>query len=129
MIAYTMVGTRNLEKALTFYKPLFEVMNLELCWRDESCFSYGKTQDLSFPRFIVGYPFDGNAQSIGNGVMTAFQFEKPETVDRLFEVALSSGGRSEGEPGYRPHYAKGFYAAYVRDPDGNKLAFIVYPNK
>lgn len=51
MIAYTMVGTRNLEKALAFYRPLFEGMNLELCWRDESCFSYGKTQDLNRSAF------------------------------------------------------------------------------
>lgn len=129
MIAYTMVGTRNLEKALSFYEPLFAEMNFDICWKDESCFTYGKTQDLNFPRFIVGYPFDGDPSSVGNGVMTAFQFPAPEVVDRLYEIAMSHGGSSEGEPGYRPQYAEGFYAAYVRDPDGNKLAFIVYPDE
>lgn len=129
MIAYTMVGTRNLEKALAFYEPLFEAMGLEECWKDDSCFSYGKKRDLSVPRFFVGYPFDGNDSSVGNGVMTAFQFQEPEVVDRLYEIALSRGGSSEGEPGYRPQYAEGFYAAYVRDPDGNKLAFVVYPKE
>lgn len=129
MIAYTMVGTRNLEKALAFYEPLFAEMNLEVCWKDKSCFSYGKVQDLNFPRFIVGYPFDGDPSSVGNGVMTAFQFHAPEVVDRLYDIAMNRGGTSEGKPGYRPQYAEGFYAAYVRDPDGNKLAFIVYPQE
>ncbi|CAN0504145.1 unnamed protein product [Ectocarpus sp. 12 AP-2014] len=129
MIAYTMVGTRNLEKALTFYAPLFAEMKLELCWEDESCFSYGNVEDMSFPRFFVGYPFDGNKSSVGNGSMTAFQFHDSEIVDRLYEIAMNVGGDSEGAPGYRPQYAEGFYAAYVRDPDGNKLAFVVYPKE
>ena len=129
MIAYTMIGTRNLNTALAFYKPLFEAMNLELCWKDESCFSYGKVQDLTFSRFIVGYPFDGEPSSVGNGVMTAFQCDDPALVDRLYDIAMKGGGSSEGKPGYRPQYAEGFYAAYVRDPDGNKLAFIVYPQE
>lgn len=127
MMAYTMVGTQDLNKARTFYDPVFESMALEVCWEDEACVSYGKEDDLTFPRFFVGYPFDGKPANVGNGVMTAFQFEEPNQVDRLYKLALQCGGSSEGEPGYRPQYAEGFYAAYVRDPDGNKLAFVVYP--
>ncbi|WP_234903155.1 hypothetical protein [Ensifer adhaerens] len=39
---------------------------------------------------------------------------------------MEQGGSVEGEPGFRPQYGDGFYAAYVRDPDGNKLAFVCY---
>jgi len=38
--------------------------------------------------------------------------------------ALAHGGSSEGAPGLRPQYTPDFYAAYVRDPDGNKLAAV-----
>ncbi|MCE8004120.1 VOC family protein [Billgrantia ethanolica] len=129
MIAYTMVGTRDLEQALTFYDPLFAEMSWDVCWKDEACVSYGKETDLDFPRFIVGYPFDGHEAGVGNGTMTAFQFAAPEQVDRLYEIAIRNGGSDEGAPGYRPQYAEGFYAAYVRDRDGNKLAFVVYPRE
>lgn len=61
--------------------------------------------------------------------MTAFQLSETSDVDSLYEIAMNCGGSSEGEPGYRPEYAEGFYAAYVRDRDGNKLAFIVYPKQ
>lgn len=47
----------------------------------------------------------------------------------LYETAMEHGGRSEGAPGFRPQYGEGFYAAYVRDQDGNKLAFVVYPKE
>ncbi|APX95016.1 glyoxalase [Halomonas sp. 1513] len=129
MIAYTMVGTQNLAKALQLYDPLFAEMGWDVCWKDDSCVSYGKESDLDFPRFFVGYPFDGQAASVGNGAMTAFQFTTPERVDKLYEIAISNGGSDEGAPGYRPQYAEGFYAAYVRDGDGNKLAFVVYPDE
>ncbi|MEM8977377.1 MAG: VOC family protein, partial [Pseudomonadota bacterium] len=40
--------------------------------------------------------------------------------------ALRHGGMSEGEPGPRPHYGPNYFAAYVRDPDGNKLQAVWY---
>jgi predicted lactoylglutathione lyase len=58
--------------------------------------------------------------------MTAFLIDDPRLIDRLYELAMRNGGSDEGKPGYRPQYSEGFYAAYVRDPDGNKLAFVCY---
>ena len=126
MISYTMVGTNDLERSLNFYDPLFAQMGLEQCWKDEQCVSWGKKSDLAFPRFFTGYPFNGKAANAGNGVMTAFHFDNTDIVDRLHSIALSHGGTSEGEPGLRPQYGDGFYAAYVRDPDCNKIAFVAY---
>lgn len=78
------------------------------------------------PGSLSATHFDGEAASVGNGTMTAFQLPEPRKVDRLYDIAMRQGGSDEGKPGYRPRYGEGFYAAYVRDPDGNKLAFIVY---
>lgn len=126
MIGYTMVGTNDLERSLKFYGPLFAEMGLEECWRDSQCASWGRPDDEGYPRFFTGYPFDGKGASSGNGTMTAFLISDPEAIERLYDLALRNGGSSEGEPGYRPEYSDSFYAAYVRDPDGNKLAFVNY---
>ena len=68
-------------------------------------------------------PFDGNAASVGNGVMVALQARDEDQVKRLYEIALANGGTDEGAPGDR---GGGFYAGYFRDPDGNKLnAFVM----
>ena len=69
-------------------------------------------------------PFDGNAASVGNGVMVAFEAKDQAQVDRLYAIALAHGGTDEGPPG--PRGDSGFYAGYFRDPDGNKLnAFVM----
>lgn len=126
MIAYTMVGTRNLDRSRRFYDPLFAEMGQEPCFLDEQVATWGKAADPSAPRFMAGHPFDGQAANVGNGVMTAFLVPDIGRIDRLYDLALHHGGSSEGEPGPRPRYGDEFYAAYVRDPDGNKLAFVSY---
>jgi predicted lactoylglutathione lyase len=74
-------------------------------------------------------PFDGEAATVGNGTMVALQAQDRAQVQRLYDIALANGGTSEGEPGPRGEPdANGmvFYAAYFRDPDGNKLnAFLM----
>jgi catechol 2,3-dioxygenase-like lactoylglutathione lyase family enzyme len=45
-------------------------------------------------------------------------------VEAFHAAALAHGGTSEGAPGLRLLYNPDFYAAYVRDPDGNKLAVV-----
>lgn len=126
MIGYTMVGTADLTSALKFYDPLFAELGLDQRWRDSSMASWGKKDDDTHPRFFVGHPFDGKPASAGNGVMIAFLLQEPEKIDRLYALAMKNGGQDEGEPGSRPQYGERFYGAYVRDPDGNKLAFVSY---
>ena len=126
MIGYTMVGTRDLGKSIKFYDPLFEEMGVDKAFRDEQVASWGDASDATAPRFFTGYPFNGEPATDGNGVMTAFRVNSTSQIDRLYTVALEHGGSVEGEPGFRPQYDERFYAAYVRDPDGNKLAFFCF---
>lgn len=61
---------------------------------------------------------------VGNGVMVAFSAPDWASVRAFHAAALASGGSSEGEPALRPQYNPDFYSAYIRDPDGNKLAAV-----
>jgi catechol 2,3-dioxygenase-like lactoylglutathione lyase family enzyme len=126
MIGYTMVGTNDLERSLKFYGPIFQEMGLDICWQDERSASWGRASAETYPRFFTGYPFDGKDANVGNGTMTAFLIGDSQKIDRLYQLAIQNGGSDEGKPGPRPQYSDGFYAAYVRDPDGNKLAFVRY---
>ncbi|MFD2989993.1 VOC family protein [Sphingopyxis terrae] len=98
MLAYTMVGTQDLERALQFYTPRFNAMGLDICWQDDSCVSFGDPDDVEVPQFFRGLPFDGHPATVGNGTMTAFQFSDIKEVDTLHQLALQSGGSDEGEP-------------------------------
>ena len=76
------------------------------------------------PGLSVTKPFDGNAATVGNGVMVAIAVDSQEKVIALYDKAIELGGTDEGPPG--PRGDSGFYAAYFRDLDGNKLnAFCI----
>jgi catechol 2,3-dioxygenase-like lactoylglutathione lyase family enzyme len=124
MIAYTMVGVTDLPGAIGFYDPIFSVLGLEPCWRDDRSTCWGVKADPRIPRFFVGHPFNGGAAGVGNGAMTAFRADTTDQIERCHALALAGGGACEGPPGPRPEYGDTFFGAYVRDPDGNKIAFV-----
>ncbi|URW74429.1 VOC family protein [Sphingomonas donggukensis] len=69
-------------------------------------------------------PFDGKTATAGNGVMIGLAAPSRAAVDAFHAAAMAHGGAEEGAPGERPNYGPNWYAAYVRDPTGNKLAVV-----
>jgi catechol 2,3-dioxygenase-like lactoylglutathione lyase family enzyme len=126
MFAYAMLGTRDLQRAIAFYDPVMALLGQPRFSTEDQQASWGADEDYARPDLTVTLPFDGEPAHPGNGTMLAFAAPDPELVRALHRTALENGGTDEGAPGLRPHYSPGFYSAYVRDPDGNKLAFVCY---
>ena len=130
MFTYVCLGTSNPARAARFYDPVLGALGLKRCDTGEEDFDgwtgWGTYEDdgrVELALWLVE-PFDGRPASVGNGTMVAFNAASREQVDAFHAAALAHGGASEGAPGLRPQYNDDFYAAYVRDPDGNKLAAV-----
>jgi catechol 2,3-dioxygenase-like lactoylglutathione lyase family enzyme len=131
VLSHFCLGTNDAGRATRFYDAVLGALGLERCeggeegseqeWRGWRV--YGSQPDRQITLWVCR-PFDGRAASAGNGTMIAFDARSWSQVDRFHAAALEQGGSSEGAPGLRPHYYPDFYAAYVRDPDGNKLAAV-----
>ncbi len=129
MIGYVTLGTNDLEKARGFYTGLVaELGGSELMRMEENGFTLFGTQ-WGAPGIAVTTPHDGNAATVGNGVMVALAMDTRAKADAVYAKALELGGTCEGAPGLRgPEGDQAFYGAYFRDLDGNKLcAFKVGP--
>jgi predicted lactoylglutathione lyase len=117
MIGYVTVGTNDLKKASEFYDKVCGELGMGRFMANDRIIAWGGAG------FGVALPYDGKPMTIGNGVMAAFGAKDKAQVDRVYQLALSLGGRCEGPPGQR---GEKFYAAYFRDPEGNKLnAFVM----
>lgn len=117
MIGYTCVGTNQLEQAVHFYGELLALLGAKPFFKSDRGVGWGVSPEQ--PMFSVLKPFDGQAATVGNGTMVALAAADPGQVQALHAKALALGGRDEGAPGPR---GDGFYGAYFRDLDGNKLA-------
>jgi len=116
MIGYITVGTNDLPKAVGFYDALLAVIGAERFMQEERFVAWAVAPDK--PGFSVCLPYDGQPATVGNGMMIALTVDSVDKVDAVYAKALQLGGTDEGPPGPR---MDGFYAAYFRDLDGNKL--------
>lgn len=127
MLSHVTVGSNNLDAAARFYDVVLTPLGLmrrevtpdggppALCW---------VPPDPPLPRFYVYRPYDGREATPGNGSMIAFLATDPAAVDAAYSAGLAAGGTDEGAPGERARYGVGYYGAYLRDPDGNKVHIV-----
>jgi catechol 2,3-dioxygenase-like lactoylglutathione lyase family enzyme len=119
---YLTLGTNDLARATRFYDATLAPLGLIRRATEADEVGYAHPDDRR-ARLWITRPYDGQAATVGNGSMPAFTAPSTKAVDAFHAAAIASGGTDEGAPGLRPH-GPGFYAAYVRDPDGNKLSAV-----
>ena len=117
MIGYVTLGTNDIDRAAEFYDALLQEIGAGRFMETDKFIAWAVAPDT--PALSVTKPFDGKAASVGNGVMVALAVDSQDKVDALYQKAIDLGGTDEGAPG--PRGDGGFYAAYFRDLDGNKL--------
>ncbi|HEX8057636.1 MAG TPA: VOC family protein [Novosphingobium sp.] len=117
MIGYALVGSNDLDKAKGFYDQLLAVMGAAPAFDHPSG---GRVYGKGGAMFGVVGPFDGQPATVGNGTMISLAAGTQEEVRAVFDKAIELGGSDEGGPGWRGDPG-GFYGAYFRDLDGNKL--------
>jgi catechol 2,3-dioxygenase-like lactoylglutathione lyase family enzyme len=129
MISHVHIGVDDFERAFAFYSAVLPVLGFELKFKEpEHGWAGWMMPGVARPLFLVGLPFNRKPASPGNGQMIALLAPDRGAVDRCHTTAVSQGGRSEGEPGLRPHYHANYYGAYFRDPAGNKLCVSYTPS-
>jgi catechol 2,3-dioxygenase-like lactoylglutathione lyase family enzyme len=122
MISMARFGTRDLERAKGFYDGIAPLLGAVRAYDRPDLVAY-KSGDSAM--LLIGKPFEGEA-SAGNGNQVGIEAPSRAVVDAVHAKALDLGGTCEGKPGIRGDDPNGFYGAYFRDLDGNKLAVFRY---
>ena len=127
LLSHVFLGVRNFERALEFYEILMQTLGYERRFLEvERPWAGWQRPGHDRPLFLIGAPYDGHHHEPGNGQMIALLAGSRSDVDRAYDVALASGGTSEGKPGLRPEYHQNYYGAYFRDTEGNKLCVVTH---
>lgn len=116
MFSHVRLGTNDVAKSKAFYDGALGALDIQ--GQDLGGTLMYRAND---GMLMIGSPIEG-AASHANGGTIGFKATSSEQVDRFHAAGLAAGGKCEGEPGVREQY--GIYAAYLRDPDGNKICAI-----
>jgi catechol 2,3-dioxygenase-like lactoylglutathione lyase family enzyme len=122
MFNHVSVGTRDLARATRFYDATLGALGYRRTLSED----FGCAWGVAWPEFWVTTPAEGEATA-GNGVHVALIAPSRAAVDAFHAAALAEGGSDAGAPGERD-YTPDYYAAFVRDPDGNKLEAVHLPD-
>ncbi|RMD90130.1 MAG: VOC family protein [Alphaproteobacteria bacterium] len=121
MYTHVTLGTNDLAKGRDFYDAVLATLGITRFREIENAACFWRSE--SGQMFILCRPRDGNPATVGNGVTIGFAAPSRAAVHAFHEAGLKAGGTDEGAPGPRD-FAPNAYAAYLRDPDGNKITAL-----
>ncbi len=125
MLHYVTLGSNDLMRAKRFYDPVMQSLGFFCNVSSDTDIGYGLApdEDVRLCRFWILKPLLKLPATWGNGTTIALTAKSRAAVDAFHAAALKHDGIDEGAPGLRP-FGPFFYACFVRDPDGNKLAAV-----
>jgi catechol 2,3-dioxygenase-like lactoylglutathione lyase family enzyme len=122
MIDHVSVSVSDLERSAIFYEAVLGALGYARLETRAATIAFGK----KYSEFWINHrpwmkPVDDDS-----GTHIALRASSQESVDAFHAAALASGGACDGEPGLRPHHGDGYYAAFIRDPDGNRIEAVTF---
>ncbi len=122
MIDHVSIEVRNLAKSKTFYQAVLATLGYRLLDEKDATVGYGK----KYPDFWLNERPDMGRVPPSSGYHICLRAPSREAVEAFHRTALENRGEDNGTPGFRPEYADTYFAAFVRDPDGNKVEVVYF---
>ena len=124
MIDHISVGVADLDRAAHFYEATLAALGLSRLVTRPKTVGFGK----SYPEFWINLRPGMAKVAPESGVHICLRARTAAEVDAFHAAALAAGGASDGAPGIRPHDRVKYYAAFVVDPDGNRIEAVTFPS-
>ena len=125
MIDHISVSVAELERAARFYEATLAPLGLSRLVTRPAMIGFGKT----YPEFWINLRAGLTPVLPESGTHICLRAKATGDVDAFHAAALNAGGRSDGAPGLRPHDRVRYYAAFVIDPDGNRIEAVTFPSE
>jgi catechol 2,3-dioxygenase-like lactoylglutathione lyase family enzyme len=119
MIDHVSIGVRDLAISTRFYERLLATIGLSKLQVQPTTVGFGK----KYSEFWLNHRAQ---RTRGDGAHVCLRAPSTQAVDAFHAAALRAGGSSDGAPGLRPEYNDRYYAAFIRDLDGNRIEAVTF---
>lgn len=120
MIDHVSLAVSNLGRSRDFYTPVLAALGLTVLVERPETVGFGK----SYPEFWINLRSDMAPVPAASGVHFCLRARSTDAVQAFFDAALAAGGTAENTPRFWPEYNERYFAAFVRDPDGNRIEAV-----
>jgi catechol 2,3-dioxygenase-like lactoylglutathione lyase family enzyme len=125
MIDHISLEVRDLARATKFYEAVLATLGMTKVRSWPTASGFGK----AYPEFWINERKDMPAARADCGMHVCLRARTKDVVDAFYASALREGGTSDGAAGMRPEYNDRYYAAFIRDPDGNRIEVVTFVAK
>jgi len=122
MIDHISIPVRDLKASARFYEALLTPLGMRRVVERAGTVGFGKT----YPEFWLNERARLEPQSESSGAHIALRAPSTEAVDAFHAAGVAAGAHSDGVPGMRLEYSSHYYAAFVRDWDGNRVEAVTF---
>ncbi len=125
MLDHVSITVSNIHRAEAFYDAVFSALGMPKVVGEPNRLGYGERAGPDHPDRTYLSVRVGGAGRV-QGRHWAFKAKSRAAVDAFHAAGIAAGGRDEGAPGLRPHYHESYYAAFLLDPDGNRIEAVCH---
>jgi catechol 2,3-dioxygenase-like lactoylglutathione lyase family enzyme len=125
VIDHVSLGVADLDRAARFYEAVLGAVGFAKLEVRPATIGFGKR----YPEFWLNHRPSMATVPTDTGVHVCVRARTTAAVDAFHRAALAAGGSDDGPPGVRPHRTGGYYAAFVRDLDGNRIEAVTFLTK
>ncbi|MBS7539278.1 VOC family protein [Ancylobacter lacus] len=124
MLDHVSITVSDPRTALPFWDAVMAALGIPRVWRREDAAGYGIRNDAGDDAHSYLTVLASSGTVVPDNRHWCFRAPNRAAVDAFHRAALAQGGRCDGPPGLRPQYHAAYYAAFVLDPDGNRIEAV-----
>jgi len=123
MIDHVSIGVSDLVRSAAFYEAVLGAIGMSRLVTRPASVGFGKR----YPEIWLNHRPGMIAIPETAGAHVCLRARSEDAVRAFHASALLHGGTDDGAPGPRKAELTPYFAAFVRDPDGNRLEAATFP--
>lgn len=121
MLDHVSITVSDLPRAARFYDAVMAALRVPCVWREDAAIGYGRRNSAEDDGYTYLTIRATGVAIRADGRHWCFRAPDRAAVDAFHAAGLANGGADDGAPGLRTHYHPHYYAAFLLDPDGNRV--------
>jgi catechol 2,3-dioxygenase-like lactoylglutathione lyase family enzyme len=124
MLDHVSITVSDMAAAERFYDTIMKALGIIKVGRSDRWLGYGERADAEHPDRVYIAIYKGPKPEEGSRRHWCFKTSRTQ-VDAFWDAGIAAGGTDDGPPGLRDYHAS-YYAAFLRDPDGNRIEAVCH---
>jgi catechol 2,3-dioxygenase-like lactoylglutathione lyase family enzyme len=125
MIDHISIGVTDLKASTAFYEEVLSHLDYELRDPRAKTSGFGRRGKSHSEFWLNARPGMAKVPA-DSGTHICLRTKSADAVKAFYEAAVRLGATDDGAPGIRSHYSENYYAAFIRDFDGNKIEVVTF---